>query len=115
MSVKQIDTICSFSAWLATLSIPTCRQNFVEKFLDIDDNGTPNEVHDFVENFLRPDGNSLFILISHDLNSRCFSSKNDFDACWKCNVCSTYRTALASTFPTISSKAVVRLGTTQRF
>lgn len=45
-----------FSAWLATLSISVCRQNFVEKFLDTDESTTSNEIREFVECFLKPDG-----------------------------------------------------------
>lgn len=46
----------NLSAWLATLSIPFCRQAFVEKFLDFDTqhiNKSTADIHDFVENFLR--------------------------------------------------------------
>lgn len=46
----------NLSAWLATLSIPFCRQAFIEKFLDFetkDKNKNLTEIQDFSENFLR--------------------------------------------------------------
>ncbi|KAI6177901.1 Innexin [Aphelenchoides bicaudatus] len=69
--LATISTI-NISAWLATLSISVCRQNFVEKFLDTDDATAPNEVHEFVENFLRPDGVFLLKMLSmHAGNVMC--------------------------------------------
>ncbi|CAD5224401.1 unnamed protein product [Bursaphelenchus xylophilus] len=61
----------NISAWMATLAIPVCRRNFVEKYMEADD-ATSEEINDFVEEFLRPDGVFLLKMISiHAGNVMC--------------------------------------------
>lgn len=64
-------TIINLSAWLATLSIPMCRQAFVEKYLDVSvDAG--GDLAPFVEKYLRPDGVFLLKMVSiHAGNVMC--------------------------------------------
>lgn len=64
-------TIFNLSAWLATLSIPMCRQAFVEKYLDVSvDSGS--DLAPFVEKYLRPDGVFLLKMVSiHAGNVMC--------------------------------------------
>ncbi|KAF7639856.1 Innexin [Meloidogyne graminicola] len=60
-------SIFNLSAWLATVAIPLCRQAFIEKFLDLNNQyeiKTTTEIHLFVEKFLRPDGVFLLKMVS---------------------------------------------------
>jgi len=56
-------SLINIGIWLATLSIPSCRQAFIEKYLEITVEPS-SELGPFVEKFLRPDGVFLLKMIS---------------------------------------------------
>ncbi|KAL3118165.1 hypothetical protein niasHT_001939 [Heterodera trifolii] len=68
-------SIVNLSAWLATVSVPICRQAFVLKYLDAncpEEARTSADVHMFCEKFLRPDGVFLLKMVSvHAGNIMC--------------------------------------------
>jgi hypothetical protein len=64
-------SIISLSIWLATIGLPSCRQAFVEKYLElsVDPGG---DLAPFVEKFLRPDGVFILKMVStHAGNMMC--------------------------------------------
>uniref|UniRef100_A0AC34GSY8 Innexin n=1 Tax=Panagrolaimus sp. ES5 TaxID=591445 RepID=A0AC34GSY8_9BILA len=56
-------SIINLTIWLFTLSVPSCRQAFVEKYLELSIEPS-SELAPFVEQFLRPDGVFLLKMVS---------------------------------------------------
>lgn len=64
-------SIVSLSVWIATIGLPSCRQAFIEKYLELTvEPGA--DLAPFVDKFLRPDGVFILKMIStHAGNMMC--------------------------------------------